>query len=39
MFERMDISESIYKGVVEPSYKKNAREDSNRVGNSRKSKG
>ena len=27
MFERMDISESIYEGVVEPSYKEPTRAD------------
>ena len=32
MFERMEISESIYEGVVEPSYKKNTRSDANRAG-------
>ena len=32
MFEHMDIVESIYKGVVEPSYKKNTREDVNHAG-------
>ena len=35
MFERMEIAESIYKGVVEPSYKKPTREDSNRSGHRR----
>ena len=29
MFERMEISESIYEVVVEPSYKKSTREDTN----------
>ena len=28
MFERMDISESIYEGVVKTSYKKSTRADS-----------
>ena len=38
MFERMEISESIYKGVLEPSYKKHIREDSNRAGHSRQNR-
>ena len=32
MFERMEISESIYEGVVEPSYKKPTVADANRDG-------
>ena len=32
MFERMEISESIYEGVVTPSYKKNTRAEYNRSG-------
>ena len=32
----MEISEYIYKGFVEPSYKKPIREDANRAGHSRK---
>ena len=32
MFERMEIIESIHKGIVEPSYKKSIREDANRDG-------
>ena len=35
MFERMEISESIYEGVVEPSYKKSTQEDDNRAGHIR----
>ena len=35
MFERTEIAESIYEGVVEPSYKKPTWEDSNRAGHSR----
>ena len=38
-FQRMEISKSIYKGVVEPSYKKNTRADVNRAGNSRQKRG
>ena len=34
MFERMEIAESICKGVVEPSYKKPTRADANRAGHS-----
>ena len=39
MFERMDISESIYKGVVEPSYKKTTWADTNHGIHSRKKRG
>ena len=39
MFERMEMEESIYEGVVEPSYKKPTREDSNHAGHSRKNRG
>ena len=39
MFERMEIAESIYEGVVEPSYKKRTRENSNRASHSRKTRG
>ena len=39
MFESMEITKSIYKGVVEPSYKKNTRADVNRAGNSRQKRG
>ena len=35
MFERMEITESIYKGVVEPSYKKPTRSDANCAGHSK----
>ena len=35
MFEGMEITESIYEGVVEPSYKTSTREDANRAGHSR----
>ena len=31
MFEQIDIAESIYEGVVEPSYKKPTWEDANRA--------
>ena len=31
----METAESIYEGVVEPSYKKSTRADSNRAGHSR----
>ena len=36
MFEQMDISESIYEGVVEPSYKNATLSDANHASNSRK---
>ena len=36
MFERMEITESIYKGVVEPPYKKTTWENSNPTGHRRK---
>ena len=39
MFEQMDISESIYEGVLEPSYKKPTREDTNSAGKSRQNRG
>ena len=39
MFERMEISESIYEGVVENSYKKPIRADANRAGHSRQKRG
>ena len=39
MFERMEISESIYEGIVEPSYKKTTSADANRVGHSRENIG
>ena len=35
MLERMAIVESIYEGVVEPSYKKSIRADVNRAGHCR----
>ena len=35
LFGRMDIAESMFKGVVEPSYKKNTGADSNCAGHSR----
>ena len=35
----MDITESIYEGVVEPPYKKPTREDANRSGHSRQNRG
>ena len=39
IFERMEIDESIYEGVVETSYKKPTRADANRVGHSRNNGG
>ena len=39
MFEHMEIEESIYEGVVEPSYKKPTREDTNRSGPTNKMRG
>ena len=39
MFECMEMSESIYEGVVEPSYKKPTREDTNRSGPTNKMRG
>ena len=39
MFERMEIAENIYEGVVEHSYKKPNREYENRAGITRKTKG
>ena len=39
MFERMEIAEYIYEGVVEPSYKKHTREDDNCADHSRKMRG
>ena len=39
MFEQMDIAESIYKSIVEPSYKKSTREYSNHAGHIRKKRG
>ena len=39
MFERMETSESIYEGLVEPSNKKPTREYANRAGNSRQNRG
>ena len=39
MFERMEILESIYEGVVEPSYKKYTRADATCAGNRRKKRG
>ena len=38
VFECMEIAESIYKGVVEPSYKKPTRSDSDRAGIIRKTR-
>ena len=35
MFERMEIAESIYEGVVIPSYNKTIWEEANRTGISR----
>ena len=39
MFECMEISESIYEGLVEPSYKKPTMIDANRADHSRKNIG
>ena len=39
MFESMEISESIYEGVVETYYKKPTRADANQDGNRRKMRG
>ena len=39
MFEQMEITKYIYEGVVEPSYKKHTRADTNRSGHSRQNKG
>ena len=38
MFEQMEISESIYEGVVLPSYQKTTRADANRAGHSRQNR-
>ena len=39
MFERMEIAESIYEFVVEPSYTKHTRADANRSGHIRQRRG
>ena len=39
MFEHMEISESIYKIIVEPSYKTHIQTDANRAGHSRQNRG
>ena len=39
MFERVEISEYIYEGVVEPSYKKTIRADTNCADHSRQKRG
>ena len=39
IFERMGISESIYKGVVEPFYKKPNRTDANHISHSSQNRG
>ena len=39
MFDCIEISESIYGGVLEPSYKKTPRSDSNRAGHIRQKRG
>ena len=39
MFERIEIAESIYEGVVEPSYEKTTRTYANRVGHSSRMRG
>ena len=38
-FDRMEIAESIYEGVLEPSYKKYTRADINRAGHIKKYRG
>ena len=39
MFEHMEIVESIYEGIVEPSYKQFTKSDATCSGHSRKNKG
>ena len=39
MFERLELAESIYQGVITPSYKKTTWAESNRTGLSRNKKG
>ena len=39
MFERMKITEYIYEGVVEPSYKRPTWADANRAGHIRQNRG
>ena len=39
MFEQMEIAESIYEGVSEPSYKKTTRTDTTRASHSRQKRG
>ena len=39
MFERMEIAEYIYEGVLEPSYKKITMTDDNRYGHRRLNRG
>ena len=39
MFEQMDIDEYVYEGLVETSYKKPTRSDSNRADRSRNKRG
>ena len=39
IFERMEIAEYIYEGVLEPSYKKPTREDANSAGHISKMRG
>ena len=39
MFERMDVAESIYEGVVEPSYKKYTKAHATRAGHNKKNRG
>ena len=36
MFERMEVAEYIYEGVIDPSYKIPNRTDANHAGHSRK---
>ena len=39
MFERMEIDESIYEGIVEPTYRKPNRSDVNHASHSRQNRG
>ena len=39
MFDCMEIAESVYEGVVETSYKKSTRADTNRSGHSKHKRG
>ena len=39
MYDSIEIAESSYKGVAEPSYKKPTRSDANHAGHSRQKRG